>query len=63
MCIRDRTNVDPDTGARDMQIPKALMKNYGHVDCGIYCRILADGALVEGDSLAVADAPVELGIA
>ena len=46
-----------------MQIPKALMKNYGHVDCGIYCRILADGALVEGDSLAVADAPVELGIA
>ena len=57
------TNVDPESGARDMQIPKALMKNYGHVDCGIYCRILTDGALAEGDSLAVADAPVELGIA
>ena len=57
------TNVDPDTGARDMQIPKALMKNYGHVDCGIYCRVLADGALGEGDGLKVADAPAELGIA
>lgn len=57
------TNVDPETGARDMQIPKALMKNYGHVDCGIYCRILADGTLVEGDSLTVADAPAALGIA
>ncbi len=57
------TNVDPETGARDMQIPKALMKNYGHVDCGIYCRILADGALVEGDRLTVAAAPAELGIA
>lgn len=57
------TNVDPETGARDMQIPKALMKNYGHVDCGIYCRVLADGALGEGDGLAVAEAPAELGIA
>lgn len=57
------TNVDPETGARDMQIPKALMKNYGHVDCGIYCRVLAEGVLVEGDSLAAAEAPAELGIA
>ena len=57
------TNVDPDTGARDMQIPKALMKNYGHVDCGIYCRIVAGGTLREGDALTSAEMPVELGIA
>ncbi|WP_293810045.1 MOSC domain-containing protein [uncultured Bosea sp.] len=57
------TNVDPETGARDMQIPRALMKNYGHVDCGIYCRILAEGTLSEGDRLTAADAPAELGIA
>lgn len=57
------TNVDPETGARDMQIPKALMKNYGHVDCGIYCRIVAGGTLREGDMLAPAEAPAELGIA
>jgi hypothetical protein len=45
------TNVDPQTGFRDLQIPKALMTAYGHFDCGIYCRITASGALAEGDSL------------
>lgn len=57
------TNVDPDSGARDRQIPKALMKNYGHVDCGIYCRIIAGGTLREGDILVPATAPAELGTA
>jgi hypothetical protein len=57
------TNVDPESGARDMQIPKALMKNYGHVDCGIYCRVLAGGTLGEGDTLTTTQAPGELGIA
>ena len=45
------TNVDPQTGLRDMQIPKALMTGYGHVDCGVYCEIVAGGALAEGDRL------------
>ena len=57
------TNVDPETGERDMQIPKALMQHYGHVDCGIYCRVIAGGSLVEGDGLTPAEAPAELGIA
>lgn len=57
------TNVDPDSGARDMQIPKALMQNYGHVDCGIYCRIIAGGTLKEGDILTPDKAPAELGVA
>ena len=54
------TNVDPDSGARDMQIPKALMQGYGHVDCGIYCRILADGTLREGDVLSPTEASAAL---
>lgn len=45
------TNVDPETGARDQQIPKALMTHYGHVDCGIYCRVLSGGPLLPGDRL------------
>lgn len=45
------TNVDPQSGARDQQIPKALMQNYGHVDCGIYCRVLSGGRLRPGDRL------------
>ncbi|WP_206735269.1 MOSC domain-containing protein [Bosea sp. Tri-44] len=59
------TNVDPVTGARDLQIPKALMQGYGHVDCGIYCRIIAGGALAEGERLTLVEAsePVALGVA
>ncbi|SIQ10135.1 MULTISPECIES: MOSC N-terminal beta barrel domain-containing protein [unclassified Bosea (in: a-proteobacteria)] len=45
------TNVDPETGARDRQIPKALMKTYGHVDCGIYCSVITGGRLVPGSLL------------
>jgi uncharacterized protein YcbX len=59
------TNVDPQTGLRDLQIPKALMTGYGHVDCGVYCEIVAGGTLAEGDRIdAVPDAaPASLGIA
>jgi uncharacterized protein len=42
------TNVDPVTGLRDRQVPRALMKAYGHVDCGVYLRIVAGGALTAG---------------
>lgn len=47
------TNVDPVTGARDLQIPRTLMTSYGHVDCGIYCEILAGGRLAPGERLEV----------
>jgi hypothetical protein len=47
------TNVDPGTGLRDMTIPRTLMQAYGHVDCGVYAQVLADGALAEGDRFAV----------
>jgi uncharacterized protein YcbX len=36
------TNVDPQSGARDMEIPRALEALYGHADFGIYLR--ADNA-------------------
>lgn len=51
------TNVDPVTGFRDMQIPKTLMKAYGHVDCGIYCEIVEGGSLSEGDRLVTDEKP------
>lgn len=47
------TNVDPATGLRDLQIPKDLMRLYGHVDCGIYAQVLAGGAMAEGERFAV----------
>jgi len=42
------TNVDPATGLRDLQIPKALMRAYGHFDCGVYAEILSGVPLSEG---------------
>jgi hypothetical protein len=45
------TNVDPDTGIRDLEIPKSLMKAYGHFDCGIYAEVVGDGSLEAGGSL------------
>jgi uncharacterized protein YcbX len=44
------TNVDPDTGIRDLEIPKALMKAYGHFDCGIYAEVLSGGTIKPGES-------------
>jgi len=43
------TDVDPETGKRDMAIPAALKRAYGHTDFGIYARITADGEIALGD--------------
>lgn len=58
-------NVDPQTGLRDMQIPKALMTEYGHVDCGVYCEIVSGGSLAQGERLETVEKPARraLGIA
>lgn len=48
------TNVDPVTGKRDRDIPKALLEAYGHMDCGVYLRVLDGGCLGEGDVLEIA---------
>jgi uncharacterized protein len=29
------TNVDPQTGIRDLNVPQTLLRTYGHGDCGI----------------------------
>ncbi|MCP2082991.1 UNVERIFIED_ORG: uncharacterized protein YcbX [Methylorubrum zatmanii] len=47
------TNVDPQTGQRDLSIPRTLMQGVGHTDCGVYAEVLAGGVLRTGDSLRV----------
>lgn len=47
-------NVNPATGERDLNIPKALMTGFGHADCGIYAEVLAGGRIAEGDTITVA---------
>jgi uncharacterized protein YcbX len=45
-------NVDPDTAARDLAIPQALMQRLGHNECGIYAEVIAGGAVAVGDMIA-----------
>jgi uncharacterized protein YcbX len=45
------TNVDPATGARDLEIPDTLMKTFGHADCGVYTEVITGGAIAIGDRL------------
>ena len=45
------TNVDPETAARDLTIPKSLLQAYGHADCGVYLRVVAGGRLAVGDAI------------
>lgn len=46
------TNVDPQTGRRDMEIPRALDSLYGHADFGIYLVAKTRGTISVGDEIA-----------
>jgi hypothetical protein len=45
------TNVDPQTGARDMDIPAKLARRWGHTDFGIYARVVCGGQIAVGDAV------------
>ena len=45
------TEVDPETGIRDLTIPRTLMDNFGHADCGIYAEVIAGGDIAVGDAI------------
>jgi uncharacterized protein YcbX len=47
------TNVDPATGVRDLMIPAALMRAFGHADCGVYAMVLTGGVVRPGDKARV----------
>jgi uncharacterized protein YcbX len=46
------TNVDPDTGIRDLTIPATLAKTFGHMDCGVYADVITGGEIAVGDPIA-----------
>jgi uncharacterized protein YcbX len=45
------TNVDPQTGIRDLAIPDTLLRIYGHADCGIYAEVLEGGEIAIGETV------------
>jgi hypothetical protein len=49
----EATNVDPATGARDMALPAALLRTWGHQDFGIYAKVIAGGVIATGAQVSV----------
>jgi uncharacterized protein YcbX len=47
----DATNVDPVTAQRDLAVPAALQRAYGHSDFGLYAKVTAAGDIATGDAL------------
>jgi uncharacterized protein YcbX len=47
------TNVDPQTGIRDLNLPQTLMRSHGHADCGVYAEVVRGGEIAQGDAIAI----------
>jgi GntR family transcriptional regulator/MocR family aminotransferase len=47
------TNVNPQTGVRDRDVPGKLRAEFGHKDLGVYLKILEGGVLRAGDPLEI----------
>lgn len=45
------TEVEPNTGIRDIATVEGLQRVYGHADCGIYARVMRGGTIRPGDRL------------
>jgi hypothetical protein len=43
------TEVDPDTGMRDLAIPQVLLRHQGHADFGVYSEVIAAGDIAPAD--------------
>lgn len=48
------TDVNPDTAARDMNLPALIRQHFGHLDMGIYAEVQISGAVSIGDKLSLA---------
>jgi len=49
------TEVDPDTGIRDLPIPRTLIENFDHADCGVYAEVVTAGDVAIGDGITSAE--------
>jgi uncharacterized protein YcbX len=45
------TDVDPEMGIRDLSIPRTLLENFDHTDCGVYAEVTAPGAVAIGNAV------------
>lgn len=49
------TEVNPDTAERDIDVPDALARHTGEIDCGVYAQVTRPGRIAEGDAIAIGD--------
>lgn len=45
------TEVNPDTGERDIPMLKTLQQGFGHTDCGVLARLVIGGKIEKGDAV------------
>ena len=45
------TNVNPKNAIRDINIPNEINTHYGHLDLGVYARVLKSGLVSISDKL------------
>jgi hypothetical protein len=45
------TQVNPVTAKRDLDIPAALDRSFGHINMGVYAEVLVGGEIAIGDAL------------
>jgi MOSC domain-containing protein len=44
-------NVDPESAARDLDLPSEMMRRFGHAECGVYAEVIAGGSVGVGDAI------------
>jgi uncharacterized protein len=47
------TGVEPGSGQRDMDMVQALRDGFGHIDCGVYAKVVQGGTLRPGDAVTI----------
>lgn len=53
---RPASEVNPATGARDLNIMPLLERGYDHTQCGVYARVVHGGRIALGDPVTLSDA-------
>jgi hypothetical protein len=49
------TEVNPETGERDMKVVTALQRGFAHINCGVFATVETDGEIAVGDTVQVVE--------
>lgn len=49
------TNANPESGDVDMNIPLSLRRGFGHINMGVYAKVVSGGSIAVGDEIEIAD--------